>query len=292
MFEAIITDFYDSLSTSIEERKDYLKLKRWDILKDQTRVTDIIKKRRNEHHPYMIGSTEYKYLADLYRFNNKTDFLEQGLLNTRKEEFANYEYHDYDQLLWGHINWDKMLRKVIKELSEETIPESLKNLFEETLIDYVPYAMVKNKDMHPKYAKIYFFPEDIQERRTKAINWVHLSNGNSFFKSAFLKKFSSKNLKKFDENFIEFITAYLVAKKPQKYSLGLQAYNLRINASAYIAFMQSKIEYQYKDIHSKEAEQYELLENYEKNVYRLINEFEQIQSKFQNEFTAFNEESK
>ena len=185
-----------------------------------------------------------------------------------------------------------MLRKVIKELSEETIPESLKNLFEETLIDYVPYAMVKNKDMHPKYAKIYFFPEDIQERRTKAINWVHLSNGNSFFKSAFLKKFSSKNLKKFDENFIEFITAYLVAKKPQKYSLGLQAYNLRINASAYIAFMQSKIEYQYKDIHSKEAEQYELLENYEKNVYRLINEFEQIQSKFQNEFTAFNEESK
>ena len=99
MFEAIITDFYDSLSASIEERKDYLKLKRWDILKDQTRVTDIIKKRRNEHHPYMIGSTEYKYLADLYRFNNKTDFLFFLLLNTRKEEFANYAYHDYDQLL-------------------------------------------------------------------------------------------------------------------------------------------------------------------------------------------------
>lgn len=292
MFETILTDFYHSLADSIKERKKALGLKRYDILNDPTRLTDIISKKRDKHHPYMIGRMEYKYLSDLFRFDNKDDFFSQGLLNTNRETYSNYKYDNYDQLLWGHINWDEMLRKVIDELSEETIPESLKSPFEETLIDYVPYAMVKNKGIHPKYAKIYFFPEDIQERRTKAINWVHLSNGNSFFKSAFLKKFSGKTLKKFDEKFIEFITDYLVAKKPQKNSLGLQAYNLRINASGYIAFMQSRIECQYKDIYYEEAKQYELLEKYEKNVYRLINEFEQIQSKFQSDFTVFNEESK
>lgn len=282
MFETIITNFYHSLSNSILKRKNDLDLTRDDILKDPTRVTDIISERRDKHHPYMIGRTEYKYLADLYRFDNKDDFLKKGLQNTDREIYANYKYDNYDQLLWGHINWEELFNNTITELSNLDSSNNFGELFENTLIDYVPYALIKYEKLNPKYARIYIPPDERAKERENAIYWVHLRYGSTLFKQIFLDKFKgAKNLNKFDEHFIEFVKVYLEKKiVPREHSLGYQAYDLHNSISTFRAYWESLVEVQYSDLFETSSDLEKLLRDYWENGVEQIRKLKQYQVAF------------
>lgn len=284
MFEKIKEDFYKSLAKSIKDRKDYLKLKRRFILTDPTRVSKITSATRNEHHPYLIGKKEYAYLYCLYLFDNDKSFLKEKTAFSSEDELIKKNGDNYDKMLWGHINWDKMFKDVITELSELDLSNSLGTLFEDTLTDYVPYAIIQYEKLHTDYAKVYIFPEDREKSRQDAIQWVHLRYGSVFFKKTFLEKFKGTTLKEFDNNFNKFVEDYLKGKKPTPYSLGLQARNLHINISGFSAYWQSRAESQYSNMYDKKSDLEktitEYINNGQKQIYKLI--------KYQQDFDSFN----
>lgn len=285
MFEKIKEDFYKSLAKSIKDRiKKELKLKRTDVLNEPTRVSNIINAKRNEHHPYLIGKNEYAYLYYLYLFDDKESFLHEKILSFTVDEHIKKSGNNYDKMLWGHIKWEEMFKNIIVELSELNLSNSMGKLFEDTLMDYVPYAIIRYDELNPVYGKVYIFPDDRKKRKQDAIHWVHLRFGSDFFKKTFLEVFKGKTLKEFDLHFNKFITQYLEKKLPNEYSLGLQAYNFHKNVSEFSAYWQSLAEVQYGEMNDKKSDLEKLLEEYLRNGRIQMQKLE----KYQQDFDSFN----
>ena len=278
MFEKTIDLIYESIGASINEKKRELKLKRKDILDIPRRVTDIVKNNHNIHHPYLIGKYEYDALYSLYISEDKKSFFEN-----KKKVFDNY-----DKMLWQHIDWDIIFKSTITELSTLDLSNELGRIFDSTLIDHVPYAVIKYDELHPNYGRTYISPEERKKERENAIYRVYLRHGNKVFKQTFLEIFTGCTLNKFDIHFNEFVTEYLKKKKVQPYSLGLQAYNLHKNLSIFKAYWQSLDEVQYSDMYKTPSDFSKKLEEY------LRNGREQLQKlkKYQQEFDSFDVEIK
>ena len=280
MFKKIKDSFYESLSESIKNRKEVLGLKRKEILLERTRVSKIVKNRRNEHHPHLIGKGEYHYLIYLFLKQDHDSFIEEHILEKTDDELIKNCGNNYDVMLWGHIDWDTMFRDVITELSELGISEDLGMLFEDTLVDYAPYAAIRYDKLDPEYAKIYISPDEKKEERQNAIERVHLGNGSELFKQTFLEKFSGKTLHEFDKAFPDFVSDYLKKRTPSEYSLGLQVHNFHINLSYFAAYWQNLPEVQYGDVDDKESDLQILLEEYIKNGREHMQKLVEYQQEF------------
>ena len=301
MFEETKKEFYESLSNSIKNRKKDLNLKRWDILLDETRVSKIVNNTRNEHHPYLIGKGEYPYLIYLFLYDNHDSFIDAKILETPEDELIKKCGNNYDKMLWEHIDWDKMFQDVITELSKLEILEDTKELkelekrlnpkkleeqkkmeklFKDTLVDYAPYAVIRYDELPFEYGRIKIFPDEREEKKQKAIKRVHLRYGSELFKQTFLEKFSGKTLREFDKGFSEFVSEYLMKRMPDKYSVGLQAYEFHKNLSEYVVCWQRLPEVQYGDISDKKSELYILLNEYQKYGKEHMKKLEKCQRKF------------
>lgn len=283
MFKKIIDAFYKSLVNSIQTRKKQLKLKREDILNDPKRVTEITQGIRNPHHPHLIGKTEYAYLYYLYLFKDRDSFVKEDILNIAVDDHIKKNGDNYDKMLWGHIDWNEMFKDTITELSKLDSSEGLGYSFDSTLIDYVPYAVIKYDELHPKYGKEYIFPDERETERQNAIYWVHIRHGSELFKQTFLEKFKGKTLAEFDKKFNEFVEDYLEKRKPNPYSLGLQAYNFHKNISGFAAYWQSFAEVQYSDMYVEKSDLVKLLDEYLENGRKQI----QMYKKYQQDFDTF-----
>lgn len=282
MLEKSKNFFYRSLSKSIRTRKKDLGLKRDDILFEPTRVSKIVNNTRNKHHPHLIGGGEYAYLNYLFLCESHEAFINENILNTPLGMHEKKNGKNYDKMLWGHINWDKMFRYVIVELLKLDSSEELEKMFEDTLIDYVPYAAIKYEELNPEYGKVYIFPNERKKIRYDAIKWVHLRHGSGLFKQTFYKRFSGKTLREFDKEFFEFISDYLEKRKPDGYSLGLQAYNYHKTVSSIAAYWQSLDEIQYSDASDEKSDFQTLLEEYMENGREQMRKLGEYQQKFDN----------
>ncbi len=278
MFEEIREKFYESLIRSIKDRKNILKLKRDDILPDPTRVSKILKEKRDAHYPHLIGKSEYPRLKYLFLCEDHDSYMND--IEFHPEEAIKKSGNNYDIMLWGHINWDEMFQNVITELSEFDISEEWGGIFEETLVDYVPYAAVKTEKLDAEYAKIYIPLEEKEGKRQDAIKWVHLRHGSGLFKNTFYKKFSGKTLREFDMEFHEVVSNYLEERKLKDYSFGSQVRDFHQAISRIAVHWQKLPEVQYGDISGEKSDFQALLEEYIKNGREQIKKLEKYQQKF------------
>lgn len=301
MFETTKDNIYKSLGQSIKNRKKTLKLKRAEILNDERRISKIVKAVHNEHYPYLICKGEYPRLNYLFLCKDRDSFITENNLYETPDKLIERSGNNYDKMLWGHIDWDKMFQDVIAELNAlekldmkeldtkkldkkelEALKESkeLEKLFKDTLVDYVPYAIIRYDELHDKCGRVFINPDERKEKKQKAIERVHLSQGSELFKRTFLKRFRGKTLREFDKEFPLFISDYLKKRMPDKKSLGLQAYTSRINLSPFEAEWQSLDEVQYGDESDKKSDLLALLEEYIAYGREQIEELEKFQQKF------------
>lgn len=276
MFNECRERFYESLIKSVKDRKKTLKLTRDEILPDPKRVTKILNNIRDTSYPYLIGTAEYPRLKCLFECKDKEHFINENALTAEelKIKFGN----NYDKMLWGHIDWDKMLQGVITELSKSDISEGMGMVFEDTLVDYVPYAVVRYDELPLDYAKIFIFPGERRAKRQEAIKWVYLKHEDGLFKEAFLEWFSGKTLRDFDKEFDKFVEEYLKKRKPNGQSLGLQAYDFHKSMSKIAIHWQSLDEVKYGDMSEKKSDLQTLYEeyiNYNREQMRTLEKFQQ-----------------
>lgn len=303
MFKTTKDNFYQSLSESIEYRKKALGLKRNKILNDERRVSKIVHAVRNKHYPYLICRSEYPRLNLLFSCESQKSYEDKNDLNAKTEELIKKYGNNYDEMLWGHIDWDKMFHDVIAELSELDIlehPEKLKELeklkeskevkkqkeiekcFKDTLVDYVPYALIRYDEFPFEYARTKIFLDERREKMQKAIRRVHLRHGSELFKQTFLDRFSGKTLREFDKEFPTFVSDYLNKRMPNDCSFGLQAYNFLKNLNKFEIDWQSLDEVRYGDVSDKKSDFQTLLEEYKKYAREHIMELEKYQQRFDN----------
>lgn len=292
MFKVIKENFYESLAKSIGDRKRVLNLNREDILFEKTRVSKIVNNTRNKHHPYLIGKGEYLYLINLFLYEDHDSFKKANILKTLEDELIKKCGNNYDEMLWGHINWDKMFQDTIAELSELDIldnPEKLEGLeeqkkleklFKDTLVDYAPYAVIRYDELPYEYGKRFIFQDEAKDKKQEAIERVHLRHGSELFKQTFLEKFSGKMLHEFDKGFPEFVSDYLKKRMPDIYSVGLQAYKFHKNFSEYMVCWQELPEVQYGDVSDKKSDLYILLDEYKKYGQEHMKRLVKCQKKF------------
>lgn len=161
IFNNSIEYFYDSLSKSIKNRISELKVTRQEVLQlDPTRVTDIVKNRRDKKHPYLLGEREYHQIYNIFLFNTKEEVANQVLDNDKfMEEIEVYgldnetgkkgvikkkkfiDLNNYDDMLWGHIDWEELFLCVLEDIQALNVDDELYKIFEKSLLDYVPYAI-------------------------------------------------------------------------------------------------------------------------------------------------------
>ncbi len=280
MFEEIKKRFYESLIKSIKGRKKKLKLTQEDMLRDPKRVSKILHSKRDDKHRYLIGPSEYSYLNFLFLCEDHESFMKENIFNLKKEERIKKSGNNYDKMLWGHINWDEMFQGVIAELSKLDISEELGKNFEDTLVDYAPYAAIRYDELPHGYARKYIFPDERKKKREDAIEWVHLRHGSGLFKQIFYEKFSGKTLCEFNEGFHEFVSDYLGERRPKDHSLGLQTYSFHKAISRIAVYWQSLAEVQYNDMPEKKSDFQILLEEYIYNGRVQMKELEKYQQKF------------
>ncbi len=281
LFERIIDKYYKSLGETINNRKKKLELKREYILNDVKRVTYIVNGYHDEHHPYLIGKSEYDILYCLFLSDRQIAFFDnKDVAISEPKKFKKKIGGNYDKMLWGHIDWDMMLQDTIDTLSKMNISTDLGKLFDETLIDDVSYATIKYDDLDPKYPVILIPQEERAVTREKAIERVHLRYGHKLFKQIFLEHFAGKTLDKFDKQFLEFVKDYLEQKKPDQYSFGLKAYNLCINLSGFGAKWYGSEKVQYADEKEEKTEIEKFLKEYIEDERNQIKKLKEYQERF------------
>ncbi len=284
MFEEIIEKIYKSVIESIKDRKEKLKLKQEEMLKDPKRVSKILNNIRNEHYPYLICKGEYAYLKYLFLCEDKESFINKNILSDKPENHIKKNGSNYDEMLWGHINWETMFKDVITELSKFDTSEEFGNLFDETLVDYAPYANIKYDKLHPKYARTYIFPDKRESIRQKAIDWVYPGHDSEIelCKRTFYEKFSGKTLRELNKEFPDFISEYLHKKMPNAYSFGKRVYEIHNYLSGFVAYWQSLDGVQYGDIPNEISKKEALLREYIKYNQDQIKKLEEYQKDFYN----------
>ncbi len=285
MFEKTKDNFYQSLGKSIQNRKKMLNLKRTDILSEPTRVSKIVKGIHNKHYPYLICPSEYPCLNYLFLCKDHDSFVKNN-----SEIPTTDGDNDYDEMFWGHINWDKMFKcmidelskfKVDKKLAKSEMEQKLAKLFEDTLVDYAPYAIIRYDELSSGYGTIWIPQDERDKKRENAIERVHLGQGSELFKRTFLERFSGKTLREFDKKFPEFVSDYLKKRRPGEYSIGSQVYNFHINLSIFVAKWQSLNVVQYGYSESDKEESLEkLLRKYINNGQKYMKGLEKYQKKF------------
>lgn len=283
--------YYKSLSKEILNRKTELGLKRYEILNDSNRVTDITKNsERTSSHPNMISKEEHRLLYDLFLYENRKDFISEGVLSVGIDTIK----MNYDKMLWEHINWEEMYKKFIEELKSLPANEKLKKQFNYALIDYVPFARIYFNDFHPEFGKTWVSKKERDEIYDQAVEWVFLRYGYKKFKKFFLSYFSGKTLNKFNDNFLKFTTDFLDNKKPNDFSFGLSVYKQCKEISYFVVLLQSFDEYKYeemyKEIPSETSEKINLLKNYiserENNLKKLERNQQQFDTVFKDDLTT------
>ena len=232
------------------------------------------------HYPYLIGDGEYPYLNYLFLQEDHDSFMKEEILNTKAEIHQKRCGNNYDEMLWGHINWDKMFQDVITELSKLDISEKLGKMFEETLVDYVPYAAIRYDELPKEYARVYIFPDDRERKRQDAVKWVHLRRGSELFKQTFYKKFKGKKLRYFDNRFSEFVSDYLKIRNANEYSFGRWAYDILKNICGVETYWKSLDEVKYKDMSDKKSDLANLLEDYIENGREQVQKLKKYQQDF------------
>lgn len=295
MFETIKDNFYHSLSKSIENRKNAFDLNRDQILTDERRVSKIVNTHCNRHYPHLICKGEYPRLSLLFSCKSSEEYTDKNDLYAKPEELIKKYGNNYDEMLWGHIDWDKMFQDVIAELdildkldmpqesniSEESqILRDLEKRFKYTLIDYVPYAIIRYDELPYEYPKIYIFPDKRKEIKQKAIQRVHLDQGSELFKQTFLDRFRGKTLREFDKEFLSFVSDYLNKRAPSDCSFGLQAYNFHKNLSKFVIDWQSLSSVRYGDMLKEESSIQIQLKKYIEYSRAHMKKLEKFQQKF------------
>lgn len=289
MFENIKKGLYKSLGVAIKNRKETLKLTHSEILNEPKRMTKIIKGTQREHCRYLIYSGEYPRLNLLFSCEDRNTFLSENDLNAESKQLIKKYGSNYDDMLWGGINWAEMFQEVITELSEFNILEKQKELeklekleevkkskaekeleemeelkelkeqvrlvkmFEKTLVDYAPYALIRYDELPFDYARIFISPEERAEKKKKAIERIHLGNGCETFKRYFLKNFSGKTLRDFDKGFYRFVSDYLEEKSPDEYSLGLQVYESHLSHSKFVVKWKEFLDVEFDDTENEKS---------------------------------------
>ena len=89
-------------------------------------------------------------------------------------------------------------------------------------------------------------------------------------------------MREFDKGFHEFVSDYLEKRKPNDFSLGLQAYNYHKSISRVAIHWQSLAEVQYGDIPDTKSDIETLYEEYLKNSREQMKKLEKFQQKFDN----------
>ncbi len=272
LFIQSINFYYASLSASIENRISTLKLKRKHVLPtDPSRVSKIKNNTRSKKHPYLIGTKEYKWINLIFMMNNKEDIIQairhydeasvgEGLVSLHEDS----DSMNYDDLLWGHIDWEKLYVIILEDLNNIPKASELGSAFMDSLLDYVPFAIdVAHYEYIDKNHASSFFESELQpyyeyevcletseiaharelvhgdemriiykENYSRAVEWVFMRDKISIvrrLKETFLNHFRGKRLQKFDHKFEnmlkDFMFSIIKEKMPSNSSFGLQAYN-------------------------------------------------------------------
>lgn len=136
-FNLSLKYFYESLSNSIKGKKESIGVTRNRIMpSDPNRVTQVTKNKRNKSYPYLIGVSELFRFNKLYKYESKDEWDEA--------DFDGKEFEDdynYDEMLWGHINWMELYSYVIEDIKNMDSSSKISKLFFYSLLDYVPYAI-------------------------------------------------------------------------------------------------------------------------------------------------------
>lgn len=312
MFKTTKDNIYKSLGQSIKDRKETLNLKRREILNDERRVSKIVRGVPTDHYSLLICKGEYPRLNYLFLCEDRESFIAENNLDEKPEKLIEKSGNNYDKMLWGHIDWNKMFQDAIAELNAlekldmkelkklEELKESkelkdpkelkklkelkkskeLDKLFKDTLVDYIPYAVIRYDELPKEYGKVFIIPDKRKEIKQKAIERVHLSQGSELFKQTFLERFSGKTLREFHNEFPLFISDYLKKRMPDKKSLGLQAYTAHINLAEFATEWQSLDDVQYGNEYGKKSDLQALLEEYIRYSRKHLMELEKFQPKF------------
>lgn len=263
MFETTKENFYKSLAASIRERQMALKLENYEILDNEIRMSRITKNIRNKYVPYLIAKNEYPYLNHLFVSDSRETFLSTPIT----------EPENYDDMLWGHIDWDAMFDDFIRDLLSLDVSGTLGELFEDALVDYVPYVRCR------------FEGCITAKSRRDAARYEYQKCGSTQFGEAFYTAFGGMLLSDFDENFNAFAMGYVLhqnirSKRQPKLSrtssFGHQAEAVYNAVSEHRTKMGEII----KKNPEKEASIRKWMESYERNALEWIKTLEKLQKRF------------
>lgn len=140
IFDHSIAYFYQSLSESIAERMEKLDLRPAQVTRDDPkRAKAVINNQRSDRYRTLIGKSEYIHFLKLFRFETTYDF------KTCILEEQDFTIKEQDNLLWGHIDWNQMYQLMMKDFLSIPIKKNsqLLNLYEHSLLNYVPFAIQK-----------------------------------------------------------------------------------------------------------------------------------------------------
>ncbi|MFI3685661.1 hypothetical protein VBG40_10680 [Vagococcus fluvialis] len=286
--------YYRSVADKIGERIKELSLKREEVLADSTRITDIRNAKRDDHHPSMIGPSEYRYLYDLFIFDSKEDLIQNGVL-TQGFNLEDEGLINYNKMLFDYIDLDGLFKVFINELKDE---KELEEEFKETLIDYVPFARMYFREVNENYGREFISKEDRNIIEVDAINWVYHQNKHvkERFKTLFEEEFFEKELKYFNKRFDSLTKNFLEERKPKLYSLGKNAYEQLKELSNFKALLYSYKEYQYSDMYAKEeitdqiTSEIKVVEKYVNNIEENLTKLEKTQQQFNEIFNKKSED--
>lgn len=273
MYEGTIEYYFGSLSNSLKERRKRLGLKNEDIYPEyedsiisgesfthRQRVSKIMNNKKSENYPNLLSRGEIEIFT------------------------KNLKYKNSKEMLWDHVDWDMMYDSIIQDFVNKTVSMNLYELFEKSLMDYVPFSIVYQEWNQDEYAKEWHTESQLKELRKEAAKWYYAKNRElnvSKLEEMFKKYFLNNGLSKFPKNFSHFIDNYFkeisTETKINNTSLGQQTAVYKMNYLKAREKLNENIEYVYFDKKNDEAK---LLEKYIKTNLYNMDELKEYQKKF------------
>ncbi|APT18775.1 hypothetical protein ACFP1L_12515 [Lactiplantibacillus nangangensis] len=214
---------FTTISSTIKKRKEELNLNRSDILSDESLVSNIINNKRTTKYPNLMSDFNAQDIRENLKFNN------------------------LDEMLWGQIKWNVLLKKAINEIySYKGTDLTMINLHEllfQVLTANVHFAQMRAGLSYDIY------PVKVERKKSRTINTVKIEaldelsqriqflNAESFQEilvRRFEEEFFGKEFRKFYVRFPKLMqtifTDILTPLKPTPTDTGMLAYYLTINA--------------------------------------------------------------
>ena len=217
MFEKSTEYIFSTISSTIKYRQKEMKMKRRDLLSDESLVSHIVNNHRTSKHPNLMSNENADDISKKLKFNS-----------TKK-------------MLWGSINWKGLFDTALHEIYLYHGTSDTMNGLHDLLFD----VLINNVNFANMYAAISYdiYPLDGKDKqvRDKAIQEFLLRaealNGESLQKTLehqFHQQFDEDKLIKFTVKFPEFLLSFfknvLCNLTPAKNATGRLAYYLSINA--------------------------------------------------------------